>query len=301
MWLLFFTFFDGFLSERTTADENPSAASNGNYQIVAAGVVGFEKERVNGWHPIHVYYGEVELDENPSDSYSQAKQDEIILTLMAMTLQRDNRTSQEGGGNDDNDIHHTAHFFIDLAANDSKDLSNTLRLENNGWDGLCIEPNPSYWYNLAHRSCTVVAAFVGGVQDKVPVQARFDNGAYGGIVGETMDNTKEAGGAIVSRYTVSLLSVFRQFHVPKSIDYLSLDVEGAESLVMMDFPFDMYMFKFMTVERPRPDLVALLEANKYIFVGKIADWGETLWMHNSTALEVKEVKDVVSGISGIIP
>ena len=116
-----------------------------------------------------------------------------------------------------------------------------------------------------------------------------------------MDNTKEAGGAIVSRYTVSLLSVFRQFHVPKSIDYLSLDVEGAESLVMMDFPFDMYMFKFMTVERPRPDLVALLEANKYIFVGKIADWGETLWMHNSTELEVKEVKDVVSGISGIIP
>ena len=261
---------------------------------VAAGVEKFKKERVNGWHPIHVYHGEVELDNNASISYSQVQQDEIILKLMAKLRQLDN--SQQGGDSD-------THFFIDLAANDSKYLSNTLRLENNGWDGLCIKPNPSYWYNLAHRSCTVVAAFVGGVEDKVPVQARLDNGVFGGIVGETMDNTKETsnGGTIVSRYTVSLLSVFRKFHVPKSIDYLSLDVEGAESLVMMDFPFDAYVFKFMTVERPKPELVELLETNGYVFVGKIVHWGETVWMHNSTALELNDVRDIVSGISGIIP
>lgn len=214
--LLFFAFDGSASASRQEQQQATNLQVKSNYKQVAAGVEGFEKERVNGWNPIHVYYGEVELDENPADSHSQVHQDEIILTLMAKTPQLDKRRSQQGGGKDDNDIHRTAaHFFIDLAANDSKYLSNTLRLENNGWDGLCIEPNPSYWYNLAHRSCTVVATFVGGVEDKVPVQARFDNGVFGGIVGETMDNTKEGGGTIVNRYTVSLLAVFRKFHVPK--------------------------------------------------------------------------------------
>ncbi len=223
------------------------------------------------------------------------QQDEIILTLMAKLDKKATSSSANKKS--------PPHFFIDLAANDSKYLSNTLRLENNGWEGLCIEPNPIYWYNLAHRSCTVVAAFVGGVEDKVPIQARLDNGVFGGIVGEAMDNTdeKSAGGTIVSRYTVSLLSVFQKFNVPDSIDYLSLDVEGAESLVMMDFPFEKYQFKFMTVERPKPELQTLLAANGYLFVGKIIHWGETIWMHNSTALDLDEVKEIVSGISGIFP
>lgn len=136
-----------------------------------------------------------------------------------------------------------------------------------------------------------MAAFVGGVEDKVPIQARLDNGVFGGIVGEAMDNTdeKSTGGTIVSRYTVSLLSIFQKFNVPNSIDYLSLDVEGAESLLMMDFPFDRYQFKFMTVECPKPELQTLLKANGY------------LMFNNSTVLGLDEVKEIVFGNSGIFP
>jgi len=33
-------------------------------------------------------------------------------------------------------------FFVDLAACHAIYLSNTYLLEKNGWEGLCIEPNP---------------------------------------------------------------------------------------------------------------------------------------------------------------
>ena len=241
----------------------------------------FRTEQSNGWQTIHVYYGDENSSKNSNTSFSQVLQDEIILTLMAKL--------------DDGQVSNQSHFFIDLAANDASKLSNTLRLENNGWEGLCIEPNPIYWHDLARRRCTVVAAFVGGAEDKIPVQVRLDKGVFGGIVGETMDNKAEKGS--VKRYTVSLLSVFQKFHVPTSIDYLSLDVEGAESLIMTNFPFDKYHFKFMTVERPKPDLETLLNENGYLFVAKLVSFGETLWMHNTTALPFNETKAAVMDIA----
>jgi len=248
----------------------------------------YNNDRADGWHPIHVYYGEAESEINPDPtiSHSQAKQDEIILALMDKL--------------DDDEINDTPgrRFYIDLASNDATEASNTLQLENNGWEGLCIEPNPIFWYKLAHRSCTVVASFVGGVEDKVPIKAHFRPGEDGlaGIIGEGFDNKDELPGS-VNRYTVSLRSVFEKFNVPQSIDYLSLDVEGAESLIMKDFPFDTYRFKFMTVERPKPDLEALLEAKGYLFIMKTTNWGETVWVHNTTAIDFNEAKDIVSGIS----
>jgi hypothetical protein len=54
-------------------------------------------------------------------------------------------------------------FFIDLAANDARKLSNTYALERRCfWRGLCIEPNPEYWFDLSRfRTCKVVAAILG--------------------------------------------------------------------------------------------------------------------------------------------
>ena len=50
--------------------------------------------------------------------------------------------------------------------------------------------------------------------------------------------------------TVSVADLFRQFRVPRDIDYLSLDVEGAEYYCFVDFPWDVYKFWVITVERP---------------------------------------------------
>jgi len=67
-----------------------------------------------GWHTLHVFYGDEKGLGAPAFKkwFSQAHQDEIVVDLL---------------GNNG--------YFIDLAANDAKELSNTLSLERKGWNG----------------------------------------------------------------------------------------------------------------------------------------------------------------------
>ena len=178
------------------------------------------------------------------------------------------------------------------------DLTNTLALERKGWTGLCVEPNHEYWYGLSHRKCTVVAALLGGTEsEKVPVKFR---GVYGGIVGKLpkrlADRKKEPDSPQVTRYTAPIMEVLEKFNVPKTIDYMSLDVEGSEYEIMKSFPFDTYTIRVMTVERPNKQLKELLGENGYIFLAEMAPWGEYLWCHKSTGFTPQDDK-----IKAIIP
>jgi hypothetical protein len=188
----------------------------------------------------------------------------------------------------------TGGYFVDLAANDATFFSNSYTLETRyQWNGLCIEANPKYWHGLASRPrCQVVGAVVGHTTMKQvdftykPSGDAFslrDGGLYGGIVDPDFDNkqTDKEGYVTESRYTVTLVDLFERFNVPHVIDYLSLDVEGAESYIMKDFPFDDYVIKIMTIERPKDDLKELLDKYGYLFLQKISKWGETIYCHKS--------------------
>lgn len=252
-------------------------------------------QQPDGWHPVHIFHANQWFDEGNRRSNkkfpkgSQAKQDKIVLALTAELHPK------KGSSH---------YFFLDLAANDAELLSNSLLLEKNGWDGLCIEPNPAYWYYLAHRRCTVAAAFVG--EDMMPVNVYLGNGiyegAFGGVVHEEMDNHQlnaDQQTKIEKRYTVSLPSLFRKFQVPPVIDYFSLDVEGAEHLIMKDFPFQDYQINILTVERPKEDLKMLFGKNGLVYVMNLTAWGETLWVHKSTiaaGLTTEKVKKIVHDI-----
>jgi hypothetical protein len=79
-------------------------------------------------------------------------------------------------------------------------------------------------------------------------------------------------------FTVPLREILDRFEVPKHFDYLSLDVEGAEYLVMKDFPFDQYSMKILTIERPKQELVDLLYQHGYVYLAAFNQFGdETLW------------------------
>lgn len=216
----------------------------------------------DGWHSVEVFYGKTDHFEQKhpqQEWYSQVKQDIIVSRLFGEK---------------------TNGYFIDLAANDAVDISNTYSLEKKfNWTGLCMEPNPAYWYDLAHRDCQVVAAVVGETRNDAVVFQKSWHGALGGIVGDEFDNHDENGGEV--RYTVPLYEILTRFRAPKIIDYLSLDVEGAESLIMKHFPFHVYSFNVMTVERPKDDLRALFEEYGYEYVATISSFGETLWVRKA--------------------
>jgi hypothetical protein len=134
------------------------------------------------------------------------------------------------------------------------------------------------------------------------VDVSLTNEEYGGIVGDKMDNRQRARQKTEKRYTISLQSLFQEFQVPSTIDYMSLDVEGAEELVMEHFPFQLYTIRFMTLERPKPALQKILKSNGYQFVMMLVYWGETLWVHESVlkSLTLQEIEQTVRANSNYV-
>jgi hypothetical protein len=233
----------------------------------------------DGWKAMHVFYGATDIiptiadkEEQEKTWQSQVGQDEMVFNMLG----------QKKGG-----------YFIDLAANDPISLSNSYSLEtHHGWNGLCIEGNPFLLDALSFRKCHVVGAVVSKDRlEKISYATRMnanDNRAdLGGIVGAEMKN-KEAmkNDVTVTKYTVPLLEIFEKFNVPKEVDYFSLDVEGAERMVLSSFPLDSYSFKILTVEQKKADAKELLESHGYVCLKKIAFFGETLWAKKSAIPEL---------------
>ena len=90
-----------------------------------------------------------------------------------------------------------------------------------------------------------------------------------------------------SMRTVPLARILDHVKAPALVDYLSLDVEGAEELALLGFPFDRYSFRVMSIERPSPALRSRLEAQRYHHICDNSRIDE-LWVHHrlllSTAL-----------------
>ena len=79
--------------------------------------------------------------------------------------------------------------------------------------------------------------------------------------------------------STTLLSILKKFNAPKTIDYLSLDVEGSEEEILKKFPFKKYKFLTLTIERPSKSLNKLLFKNKYLFVKNYKV--DTFYIHKS--------------------
>mmetsp|Transcript_3737 Transcript_3737/g.3893 ORF Transcript_3737/g.3893 Transcript_3737/m.3893 type:complete len:289 (+) Transcript_3737:80-946(+) len=171
-------------------------------------------------------------------------------------------------------------YFIDLAANHWKKLSNTNSLEVfYNWTGICIEPNPRYQIGLlANRDCHL---FINPVSDKNDDVIQFHMaGVYGGVVHEDQDNAGKTE-KNVNLTTVSLISLLQFFKAPTIIDYMSLDVEGGEWDALKNFDFSLYRFKVLSIERPIKRLQFLLFRHGYRFLYMIAKFGDCIFIHIS--------------------
>jgi Methyltransferase FkbM domain len=255
----------------------------------------------SGMHPLYVYYGQMDLitDSIPNQWWLSTDPHQQHTNIHGEWF------AQHGQDIAVAKFHHFKRngYFVDLAANDAIWASNTFSLEQNfGWQGICIEANSYYWWRLSFRQCHVVGAIVGG-RDGEPVEVALGQGKvegpYGGIVGDEFDNKKKnqnkkpvvaadptAASSTTTtnppekRYTLSLATILKTFAAPPVIDYLSLDVEGAESFILRDFPFDQYRFLTITIERPKDDLRTLLMKHGYRHVLDFRR-GDTLWAHES--------------------
>lgn len=169
------------------------------------------------------------------DFYSQpaTRQDEWVI---------DSLKGREGG------------YFVEVGAYDGLRHSNTLALERHyRWHGLLVEADPDlYRQTVANRPrCDHDDHAVEIADDQ---HVRFSRGgAWGGLVSFLPEAWRREADF---RHTpeiwvrsLTLGTLLDRHDAPIIIDYLSLDVEGAEYPVLKEFlRFPTYTFRRLTVE-----------------------------------------------------
>ena len=123
-------------------------------------------------------------------------------------------------------------YFIEIGANDGFKYSNTLYLERGfSWDGLLIEANPKYEDSLAKRDAKSVIA---AVTESDGVFEFLDADLYGGVAESIHSDTMQKNGSssTIQVQGFELHKILKENSVPMEIDFISIDVEGAEQQVL---------------------------------------------------------------------
>ena len=220
-----------------------------------------------GWKTIRVYVGSTTYGPQ-KQWYGQERQDRTVCQIFEL-IYGDCK----------------GRFFLDLAAHDAAEISNTKALEDHhNWTGICIEANFEYTWGLAHRKCDVYQAVVSTNTGETVEFIAHPNGrpgAIGGIVSEMTDNKPNVKGERVVREATSLLDVLRMSQAPKVVDYFSFDVEGAEEMILQRPVLEEFTFLIVTVERPSEQLQELLESFGYEFLKEHGNFGDKMYVHSS--------------------
>lgn len=165
-------------------------------------------------------------------------------------------------------------YFVEVGASDGLYHSNSLFFERlRQWKGICIDANPKLYKDLEkYRTCNVSNAFISNSDSDAKTVDFADCGLLS--AGLETAGPYTTCNEIIKVKSKTLYSILKKYKAPKVIDYLSIDVEGHELYVLINFPFNEYTFKCITVDHNeanigpqlRKDIRTLLEANSYIYV-----------------------------------
>lgn len=180
----------------------------------------------------------------------------------------------------------TPGYFVEFGAYDGVETSNTYLLEKkHGWDGLLIEPLPRFRESIINnRGCDFdfrcvhklngLTVEFNEVEDMPLVSTLTSHKDTPNMWKDKRQNAK-----VHLVETVTLDTVLDQHNAPETIDYLSIDTEGSEFMILNAYSFKRN-FNLMTVEysnnEERAKIYNLLSSKDYIRVypgeSKWEDW-----------------------------
>ena len=146
------------------------------------------------------------------------------------------------------------------------------------WIGICIECNPVIFEKLKeNRRCTCIYGCISDVEGAVKFRQVENNRGFelSGIESKfdpkdikRLDNRNAAFTIIdVPSYKLNnILEEHRLFY----IDFLSLDVEGAEFDILKTIDFDRFHIRVMTIENyKKPDIRLFLESHGFRYITRV--------------------------------
>ena len=168
-------------------------------------------------------------------------------------------------------------FFVEVGAYDGLVLSNTFFLESLGWRGILVEPVPEKARrcreNRPHARVFECAAVAPGT----PAEIQFDL-VEGGEVYSTSAMTPEHAARLVeyglTRRSIAVstrtLDSILEEVAPKRVDFVSIDVEGAELDVLRGFDLDVWHPRVVMIEVNTPrrsdEIARLFRSAGYVYL-----------------------------------
>lgn len=208
-----------------------------------------------GRHALNTSIPPVSSDSSTWVYGSQAGQDKLVLQILG----------QRRNG-----------FYLEIGSRYWMKNSNTFALDvYYDWKGICVEPDKKFSRGLVlNRSCIVITDNPVTAQPRQKVLFHY----------QVNPHKANHGNENEFKQTITLDQLFthiKDIHIPSTIDYLSLDVEGQELNALLRFPFHTHRFLVATIERPTWALHNLLVKHAYYFLTTLEDFGETVYVHGS--------------------
>jgi FkbM family methyltransferase len=174
-------------------------------------------------------------------------------------------------------------FFMDVGAHDGVSLNNTLYFEkNNNWTGINVEPIQNVYDSLVvnrpnciNLNCAVcnndgVADFIsnsGYTEMLSGLKSEYDSRHLNRLHNEV--NSYGGNTEIIKVDTQKIETICDKYNI-KHINYLSIDVEGAEFEVIKSINFDKLFIDIIEFENNYNDvskpIISYLESKNYIMI-----------------------------------
>jgi len=191
-------------------------------------------------------------------------------------------------------------YFVEFGATNGVELSNTYLLEKAyGWSGILAEPSRCWADDLKkNRHCSMDFRCVWqetgkslefkeaffGVLSSIDESSRVD-----GFSTQEFSERGAQARTAVRKYkveSISLSDLLCSHNAPPEIDYLSIDTEGSEFLILKNFDFEKHRIKLITVEHNdvssyRNDIFSLLAARGYMRLFELLSDFDDWYVHNS--------------------
>ena len=151
-------------------------------------------------------------------------------------------------------------FFVEVGANRPQELSQTWHLEQLGWTGILIEPQPE----LAGDLCRARSAKVFAVACSSPENAGRRMQLHVAGPWSALDRDRMTPGAqperIIEVPVRTLDDILIEARAPVGFDFLSIDVEGHELEVLSGFDFARWRPRLVLLE----DFVGNLSKHRFL-------------------------------------
>ena len=156
-------------------------------------------------------------------------------------------------------------YFLDVGSGDGTVASNTKALEERGWKGICVDPFPTH---MDGRTCQI---FKEVVYSKTGQRMTFHTAGELGGLAQTLGEWKAYAekSPTVDFTTVTLGDILARAKAQRRIDFMSLDIEGAELEALRGFPFERYQVGAFAVEHnfeepKRSQIQELMKSHGYV-------------------------------------